>query len=170
MTNIDSVLKSRGITLPTKIHTVKSMIFPVIMYRCETDAEALILWPPDVKSRLIAKDPDARKDWGQEAKRATEDEMIGWHHWLNGCEFEQTPGDSEGQGRLVGCSQWDCKESDKTERLTNNKDIYRGRGNSLNRMTWCVCLWGGRNKCICFSENMKEVRVALCTTLIMSHW
>ena len=118
MRNTDSVLKSRGITLPTKVHTVKSMIFPVIMYRCETDAEAWILWPPDVKGQLIAKDPDARKDWGQEAKRATDDEMIGWHHWLDGCEFEQTPGDSEGQGRLLGCSRWDCKESDKTEWLT----------------------------------------------------
>ena len=60
-----------------------------------TDAEALILWPLDTK-RLIRKDPDAGKDWGQEEKGASEDEMVGWHHRLNGHEFEQTPGDSEG--------------------------------------------------------------------------
>ena len=65
-----------------------------------------ILWSPDVKSRLIGKDPDAGKDRGQEEKGATENEMVGWHHWLNGHEFEQTPGDSEGQGSLVCCSSW----------------------------------------------------------------
>ena len=62
VTNLDSVLKIRDITLPTKIHIVKAMIFPVIIYRCETDAEASILWPPDVKSQLTAKDLNARKD------------------------------------------------------------------------------------------------------------
>ena len=69
-----------------------------------TDAEAPILWPPDVKSWFIEKDPAAGKDLGQEEKGVTEDEMVGWHHWLNGHEFEKTPGDSEGQGGLVGCS------------------------------------------------------------------
>ena len=132
MTNLDSILKSRDITLPTKVCIVKAMVFPVIMYGCEswtikkaehwrtaafepvvlektfespldckgikpvnpkgkqhriflgrTDAEAPILWLPDVKSQLIGKDPDAGKDWGQEEKRAAEDEMVGWHHWLN---------------------------------------------------------------------------------------
>ena len=63
---------------------------------------------------LIIKDPDVGKDWGQEEKRAVEDEMVGWHHWLNGHEFKQTPGDSEGQVRLVCCSPWGCKESDTT--------------------------------------------------------
>ena len=62
VTNIDSVLKSRDITLPTKIHIVKAMIFPIVIYRCETNAEASILWPPNMKSQLIAKDLDARKD------------------------------------------------------------------------------------------------------------
>ena len=79
-----------------------------------TDAEALILWPPDVKSRLMGKDPDAGKDWGQEEKGTTEDEMVGWHHWLNGHEFEQTLGNGEGQGSLVCCSPWGCKELDTT--------------------------------------------------------
>ena len=68
-----------------------------------TDAEAPILWPPDVKSQLTGKDPDAKKDWGQEEKQATEDEMVAWHHWLHGQEFEQAPGDSEGQGSLACC-------------------------------------------------------------------
>ena len=77
-----------------------------------TDAEALILWPPDEKSRFIRKDPDAGKDWKQEEKGATDEEMVGWHHWLNRHEFEQTPGDSEGQGGLVCCSSWGLKESD----------------------------------------------------------
>ena len=144
------------------IHIVKSKVFPVIMYGCEswsikntehqrtdafelwcwrrllsplvykeikpvnpkenqpcifigrTDAEAPILWPPDAKSRLIGKDLDFRKDWGQEEKRSTEGEMVRWHHWLNGHEFEQTPGDSEGQGSLACCSSWGGKESDST--------------------------------------------------------
>ena len=66
--------------------------------RTDTEAEAPIVWPPSVKSRLNGKDPDAGKDWRQEEKGRTEDEMVGWHHWLNGHEFEQTPGVSEGQG------------------------------------------------------------------------
>ena len=134
MTNLDSILKSRDITLPTKIHLVKAMVFPVVLYGCgswtvkkaecwttvvlektlespldckeiqpvhpkgnkswifigRTDAEAEtpILWPPDAKSWLIGKDPDTMKDWGQEEKGTTEDEMVGWHHWLYGHEFE----------------------------------------------------------------------------------
>ena len=80
----------------------------------KTDAEAPILWPPDVKSQLIGKDPNAGKDWGQEEKRATEDEMIGWHHRLNEYESEQSPGDGEGQGSLACCSPWGCKELDMT--------------------------------------------------------
>ena len=61
----------------------------------DAEAEAPVLWPPDSKSQLIGKDPDAGKDWGQEEKGTTEDEMVGWHRWLNGCEFEQTQGDNE---------------------------------------------------------------------------
>ena len=142
MANLDSILKSRDINLPTKVHLVKSMVFPVVTYGCESrtikkaerwriDAfevwcwrrllrvlwiarrsnqsilkeispgcslEGLMLklkpvfWPPDAKSWLIWKDPDAGKDWGQEEKGMTEDEMVGWHHQLNGHEFGWTPG------------------------------------------------------------------------------
>ena len=133
MTNLDSILKSRDMTLPTNVSLVKAMVFPVVMTvkkaecwridafelwcwrrllrvpwtgrrsnqsilkeinpwivngRTDAEAEAPILWPPDVKSRLIGKDPDPGKDWGQEEKARTEDEMVGWHHPLNGREFE----------------------------------------------------------------------------------
>ena len=85
-----------------------------------TDAETPILWSPDAKSWFIGKHPDAEKGWGQEEKGATEDEMIEWHHWLNGHEFEQTLGNSKGQGRLACYSQWVRKESDMTEPLNSN--------------------------------------------------
>ena len=85
------------------------------------DAEAPILLSPDGKCWLIGKDPDAGKDWRQEEKWTTEDEMVGWHHWLNEHDFEQTLGDGEGQGSLVCCCPWGCKELDTTERLNNNK-------------------------------------------------
>ena len=170
MTNLDSVLKSRDITLLTKVCLVKAMVFLVVMYWCEswtikkagyqridafrtvvlektlwnppdcketkpvypkgnqlcilsgnTDAEAEspILWTPDTKSWLIGKDPDAGKDWRQE-KGTTEDNMIGWYHWFNGHEFEQTLGDGKGQGNLLCCSPWGHKESDMTEWLNNS--------------------------------------------------
>ena len=82
-----------------------------------TDAKAPILWPPDMKNGLIGKDPDAGKDWRQENKGMTEDEMVGWHHWLNGHELEQALGAGDGQGRLACCSPRGCKELDTTERL-----------------------------------------------------
>ena len=168
MTNLDSILKSRDITLPTKICLIKAMVYPVVMYGCEnwtlqkaehwridpfelwcwrrllripwtarrsnqsilkeikqlwifigrTDAEAKtpILWPPDEKNWPIGKDPDAGKDWRQE-KGMTEDEMVGWYHWLDGHEFEQALGVGDGQGSLVCCSPWSCKELDTTEWL-----------------------------------------------------
>ena len=166
MTNLDSILKSRDITLPTKVRLVKAMVFPVVMYGCEswtvkkaehrrTDAfellektlespldckeiqavhsegdqtwdffgrndakaETLVLWPPYVKSWLIGKDSDAGRDCGQEGKGTTEDEMAGWHHWLNGHESEWTPGVGDGQGGLACCDSWGLKESDTTEWL-----------------------------------------------------
>ena len=80
--------------------------------RTDAEAEAPILWPPDAKSQIIGKDPDAGKDWGQEEKGMTEDEMIGWHHQLNRHESEQIPEDSEGQGSLACCSPWGHKESE----------------------------------------------------------
>ena len=146
VTNLGSILKSRDITLPTKVRLVKAVVFPVVMYGCESwtikksehrriDAfelwcwgrllrvpwpsgrsnqsilkeispgcslEGLMLswnsniWSPDAKSWLIWKEPDAGKDWGQEEKAMTEDEMVGWHHQLNGHEFEQAPGVGDG--------------------------------------------------------------------------
>ena len=81
-------------------------IFP---WKTDAEVEALILWPPDVKSWPLEKDPDAGKDWGQEEKSQTEDEMVGWHHRFNGHEFEQIPGDSEGQGSLACYSPWSYK-------------------------------------------------------------
>ena len=148
------VLKSRDSTLPTKVGIVKAVIFPVVIYKCESwtikkaeywkfyvfelrcwrrllrvpwtarrSNQSILkeinpeylwkvwcwsanIWPPNAKSQLIGKDPDAGKDWGQEEKRATEDEMVGWHHWFHGHEFEQTPGDSEGQWSLACYSPW----------------------------------------------------------------
>ena len=73
----------------------------IFIGRTDAEAEALILWPPDEKGQLIGKDPDAGKNWGQEEKGVTDDEMARWCHWLNGREFEQAQGDSEGQGSLV---------------------------------------------------------------------
>ena len=86
----------------------------IFIGKTDAEAETPILWPPDVKSWLIWKDPDAGKDWRQEEKGTTEDEMVGWHHWLNGHEFGWIPGVGDEQG---GCSPWVCKESDKTEQL-----------------------------------------------------
>ena len=174
MTNLDSILKSRGITLATKVHLVKAMVFPVVMYGCESwtikkaegrriDAfelwcwrrllrvpwtarranqsilkeispeyslEGLMLklklqlWPCDAKNWLLGKDSDAGKDWRQEEKGTTEDEMVGWHHRLYGHEFEQVPGVGDGQGSLACCSPWGRKESDMTEQL-NWTEKYR---------------------------------------------
>ena len=96
-----------------------------------TDAEAPIIWSPDAKSRPIGKDPGAGKDRGQEEKGTTEDGMVGWHHQLNGHDFEQTPGDSKGQGSSACCSPWGCKESNMTERLNNNRTWVSGL------LEWC---------------------------------
>ena len=85
--------------------------------RTDPETETLILWPPDAKNWLICKDPDSGKDWRWEEKGTTEDEMVGWHHQLNGHEFGSTPGVGDGQGGLVCSSPWDHKESDTTERL-----------------------------------------------------
>ena len=89
----------------------------VFIGRTDAEAETPVLWPPDVKSWLIWKDPDAGRDWGQEEKGTTEDDMAGWHHWLNGHEFGWTLGVGDGQGGLACCGSWGHKESDMTERL-----------------------------------------------------
>ena len=91
----------------------------IFIGRIDAKAEAPRLWPLDEKSQLIRKVPDAGKDWRQEAKGMTENQMVGWHHWLNGHEFEQAS-DGEGQESLACCSLWGCKESDTTEQLSSN--------------------------------------------------
>ena len=89
----------------------------VFIGRTDAEAETPILWPPDVKNWLTRKDPDAGKDWRQEGKGMTENGMVGWHHQLDGHEFEQVPGVGDRQGSLVCCSPWGCKELDMTELL-----------------------------------------------------
>ena len=174
MTNLESVSKSRGLLCWQSI--VKAMVFPVVMYECEswsikkaehrricfltevlektlespldckdiilvnpkgnqswifirrTDAEAETptLWAPDAKSQLIGKDSLAGKEWRQEEKGKTEDEMTGWYDQLNGHEFEEILWDGEGQGSLACCSPWGQKESDIAERLNNKgSDIIK---------------------------------------------
>ena len=169
--NLASILKSRDITLLTKVCVVKAMVFSsshvwmweldhkdgwvpknwcfwtvvlekilessldrkeikavnpkgnqswIFIGRTDAKTETPILWPPAVKNWLIGKDPDAGKEWRQEEKGMTEDEMVGWHHWLDGHEFEQAPGDNEELGSLVCCSPWGCKGLDTTEQLNSN--------------------------------------------------
>ena len=89
----------------------------MLIVSSDVEAETPVLWPPTTKSWLILRYPDAGKDWKQEEKVMTEDEMVGWHHWLNGHECEQALGAGDGQGSLACCSPWGHKESDMTERL-----------------------------------------------------
>ena len=89
----------------------------IFIGRNDAEAEAPILWPPDVKGWLVRKDPDARNNWRQEEKGMTEDEMVGWHQQLNGHEFEQALGDGEGQGSPACWSSWGRRQSDMTEQL-----------------------------------------------------
>ena len=89
----------------------------VFIRRTDVKAETPIVWPPDAKIWLIGKDPDAGKDWGQEEKGMRENEMVGWHHRLNGHGFGWTPGVGDGQGGLACCGSWGRKELDTTERL-----------------------------------------------------
>ena len=93
----------------------------IFIGRTDAEAKAPKFLPHDAKNWVIGKDPNAGKDWGQEEKGATEDEMVGWLHRLNGHESEQTPGVSDGQGNLACRSPWGCKELDMTWRLNNNK-------------------------------------------------
>ena len=99
---LESPLDSKEVT-PVNPKGNQSWIFTR-----RTDAKAPIFWAPDMKSWLLAKDPDTEKDWRQE-KGTKEDEMVGWYHWFNGHDFEQTLGDSEGQGSLAGFSPWGCR-------------------------------------------------------------
>ena len=90
----------------------------------DTEAEAPILWPLNANSQHFGKDPDAGKDWKQKEKRASEVEMVGWHHWCKGHELGQTPGDGGGQGGLVCCSPWDHKQWETSWRLNNIYHLY----------------------------------------------
>ena len=116
----------------------------VFIGRTYVEAEIPILWPPDAKSWLIWKDLDAGKDWGQEEKGMTEDEMVGWHHWLNGHGFGLTPGVGDGQGGLACCGWWGHKELDMIVWLnwTNSHtgDMIRKRKNIIG----CILLIWGR--------------------------
>ena len=97
----------------------------VFIGRTDVEAEALVLCPPDAKNWLICKDPDAGKDWGQEEKGMKENEMVGWHHWLNGHEFGWTPGVGDEQGGPACCSPWGRKELEMAERLNWTEFIGR---------------------------------------------
>ena len=110
---LDSPLDSQEIQ-PVNPKGNQSWIF---IGRTDAEAETLILWPHDAKNWLFRKDPDAGKNWRHEEKGMTEDEMVGWHHWLDGHEFEQAPGDGDGQGSPACCSPRGCKQSDMTEQL-----------------------------------------------------
>ena len=97
----------------------------VFFGRNDAKAETPVLWPPDAKSWLIGKESDAERDWGKEEKGITEDEIAGWHQWLDGREFEWTPGDGEGQGGLVCCDSWGYRESDNWATELNWTELNR---------------------------------------------
>ena len=102
----------------------KGSHFWIFIERTDVEAETPILWPPDAKNLLFGKDPDAGKDWRQKEKGMTEDEMVGWHHWLGGHEFEQTPGAGDRQGSLACYSPCGCKELHMTAWLNWTEMIY----------------------------------------------
>ena len=107
---------------PVRLKRDESWVF---IGRTDVEAETPILWPPDVKSRLIGKDPDAGKDWGQEEKGTTEDEMVEWHHRLHGHGFRWTPGVGDGQEGLVCCGSWVHKEWDMPDWLNWTDAVYQ---------------------------------------------
>ena len=117
---LESLLNCKEIKLVN--HKVnQSWIF---IGRTNTEAGVPILWPPDMKNWLTGKDPDAGKDWRQEEKGTTEDEMVGWHHQLDGHEFEQALEVGDGQKSLACCSLWGHKESETTEWLNRTDNVY----------------------------------------------
>ena len=105
---LEKTLESLLDHMEIKLVNLKGNLLWIFIGRTDAKAEVPILWPPDWKSWLTGKDPDAGKDWGEEEQGVTEDEMFGWHHQLNAQESEQAPGDGEGQGSLVCCSPWGC--------------------------------------------------------------
>ena len=107
--------------------------------RNDAKAETPVLWPPHAKNWLIGKDSDAGRDWGQEEKGMTEDEMAGWHHWLDGSESEWTPGVGDGQEGLACCDSWGHKESDMTERLNWTELNWINKGWAFHFIFACYC-------------------------------
>jgi len=103
----------------------------VFFERNDAKAETLVLWPPHSKNWLIGKVSDAGRDWGQEEKGMTEDEMAGWHHWLDGHEFEWSPGVGDGWESLACCNSWGCNELDMREGLNWTENIIRQRYDDL---------------------------------------
>ena len=112
----------------------QSLIF---IGRTDPEAEIPIFWPPDAKNWVIGKDPDAGKDW-RLGKRTTEDEMVGWHHGLDGHEFEQALGVGDGQGGLACCGSWGCNKSALTERLNWPELIPTERSAYDKRVAWWI--------------------------------
>ena len=110
--------------------------------RTDAKAETPILWPPDVKNWPTRKDPDAGKDWRWEEKGTTEDEMVGWHHRLDGYEFEQAPGVHDGQGSLACCSLWGHKESDTTAQLKWTVKLKSQQHSATPREKQQLCIFG----------------------------
>ena len=124
----------------------------VFIGRTDAEAETPILWPPDAKNWLVGKDPDAGKDWRQEEKGTTENELVGWHHRLHGHEFQQAPGDGEEQGNLACCSPWGYRVRHDwvTEQQQN-----QGQGlGDLNHL-WCQM----KTRCSFLSENGDQIKV-----------
>ena len=119
----------------------------------DAKAETPILWPPHAKGWLIRKDPDAGRDWGQEDKGMTEGEIAGWHHWLDGREFEWTPGVDDGQGGLACCDSWGHKELDTTERLNWNELKCRVQTDTF----WRIFLKRKSAKCTRICLQMGEL-------------
>ena len=139
------VVLEKTLESPSECKEIK-VVYPkinqpwIFIERTDAEAEAPILWPPDEKGWLIGKDPDAEKDWRQKEKGMTEDEMVGWHHWLNGHEFEQATRVGDGQGGLACFSPWVAKSwtwlSDWTELITLN-DFHVSYGTSYH-MSICM--------------------------------
>ena len=113
----------------------------IVIERTDAEAETPILWPPDVKTWFIGKDSDARKDWRWEEKGMTRDVMVGWHHWLDGHEFEQALGVGDGQGSLACCSPWGHKELDMIEQLNWTLSYHEFHGTDFIRYH-CQCVFG----------------------------
>ena len=124
---LEKTLESRLESKEVKPVNLKGYQHWILFGRTDAKADTSILWPPDANSWLFGKDPDAGKDWRQKDKRATEVEMVGWHHRFIGHELGQTPGDSEGQRSLARCSPWGHKESDTTWWLNSNKGLWKPR-------------------------------------------